>query len=143
MFGAIGDLEVGIDALCETRKNRADCNEEGKPRAPVPAAVIAVTTMRIVHSTNIEFLLSNKVEIGNENTGNWAHETCIPGKESEQLATVDDDRPCYLLASVRCGNLRLEAIQKIAMKRAARRILMKRGARAEISFPKGYEPAAI
>jgi hypothetical protein len=130
--------------VCETRQNGADSDEEDQPSSPVPAVVVSVLAMGVVHVADIELHLADEVEIGDEDTGNGTHETGVSREESKELSTFDNDLPGWIkLAQSRERRVRLEAIQKTAMKRAARRMLTNRGAKAEISLPKGYDPAAI
>ena len=91
MFCTLGNIELGVDTLSEARKNWTHCNEEDKPCAPVPASIISVDAVRIVHVTNIEFLVADEVEVGYEDTSDGTHETCVAGEESEKLSTLDDN----------------------------------------------------
>jgi len=92
-LGTIGDVDVGVDGIGETGHDGADGDREGKPSPPVPPAPVSVDAVGVVHISDIEFLVADKVEIGNEDTGNRTHEARIPGKECKELSSLDDDSP--------------------------------------------------
>ena len=86
-----GNREIGVDTLGEARKNWADCDRKDEPCTPIPASPVSVDAIGIVHVADIEFLVTNEVEIGDEDTGDGTHETCVTGEESEELGTLDND----------------------------------------------------
>ena len=91
MFGAGGYLKIGIDTLSKTGENGTDCGEKDEPCSPVPAVEVVIDPVGVVHIADIEFLVANEVEVGDEDTGNGTHETGITGKECKELGTLDDD----------------------------------------------------
>ena len=88
MFRTRGNREVGVDALSETRKNWTYCDREDEPCTPIPASPVPVDTIGVVHVADIEFLVTNEVEIGERGYRNRNHETCVTGEESEELSTL-------------------------------------------------------
>ena len=91
MFCARRNREVGVDTLSETGKNWADCDPKDEPRTPIPASRISVDAVGIVHIADIEFLVADEIEIGDEDTSDGTHETCVTGEESEELSALDND----------------------------------------------------
>ena len=77
--------------MSKTGENRADCDKKDEPRTPVPAVVVSVDAMRVVHIADVEFLFADEVEIGDEYTGDGTHKTGITREESKELSTLNND----------------------------------------------------
>ena len=93
MESTLRDNEVGVDTLGKAGENGADRNEKDEPCTPVPSMVVTVFAIGIVHVTDIKLHVADEVVIGDENTGDGAHETCVPGEEGKELSAFDDDLP--------------------------------------------------
>jgi hypothetical protein len=54
---------------------------------------LSVDAIGVVHISDVEFLVADKVEIGNQDAGNRAHEARVSVQERKKLSGLDDDCP--------------------------------------------------